>query len=406
MAHIDRREGRKKQYRVHWIDRFTGQRRNKSFEKRKQAQAFLETIGSQENTTSHSHPNATVTDAMNRWYTLSTTTGRSGRPPVEKSTYTKYAHHKKIILQLIGHKKLCELSKKDCNEFRDILLERYSRTYARKFLTSFKSALEQAVTDELIGKSPATDTTIYISKREVMANRVTIPDMHEITRLTKTIDRLMQHKNGQKREAWQRYGAFFYTMLYTGLRPSEMRGLAWSSIDWQKNRISVERRADADGILGSLKSAAAYRTISVAAIVMDKLKDWQQQCPQSPDDLVFPNFRGNVESLSNITNRGWYVLCREAGLSYSDDNGKERANYNLYALRHTKASIEIALNRSPKRIQTLMGHANIKLTFDTYGHLFEDESLQDDPNDMDDLINRNVLRASKNDQNTDINERI
>lgn len=90
----------------------------------------------------------------------------------------------------------------------------------------------------------------------------------------------------------------------------------------------------------------------------------------------------------------------------SDDNGKERASYNLYTLRHVKASIEIALNRSPKRIQTLMGHANIKLTFDTYGHLFEDESLQDDPNDMEDLIKMNVHRTSKKDQSIDIIERM
>ena len=27
---------------------------------------------------------------------------------------------------------------------------------------------------------------------------------------------------------------------------------------------------------------------------------------------------------------------------------------------------------NPKRIQTLMGHATIKMTFDVYGHLFQD----------------------------------
>jgi integrase len=27
---------------------------------------------------------------------------------------------------------------------------------------------------------------------------------------------------------------------------------------------------------------------------------------------------------------------------------------------------------APKRIQTVMGHANVALTFDLYGHLFED----------------------------------
>jgi integrase len=30
------------------------------------------------------------------------------------------------------------------------------------------------------------------------------------------------------------------------------------------------------------------------------------------------------------------------------------------------------LGWSPKRLQTVMGHASINLTFDLYGHLFED----------------------------------
>jgi len=291
---------------------------------------------------------------------------------------------------VIGNLKLCELTPKDCNDFRDALLEKYSRPYSKKILTSFKSALSQAVIDEFITKSPATNTTVIISKREAMASRVKIPDMRELKALTSTIDKLMNDNNQQTRDAWARYGVIFYTMLYTGLRPSEIRGLGWNSIDWKNNRMKIERRADDDGALGPLKSAAGYRTITITTKVMEFLKLWREKCPSSPKNLVFPNFKGNVESLSNITNRGWYVLCRKAGLTQFDENNKERVKYKLYTLRHTKASLEIALNRSPKRVQTLMGHANIKMTFDIYGHLFEDESLQDDPNDLETLINKNV----------------
>ena len=30
------------------------------------------------------------------------------------------------------------------------------------------------------------------------------------------------------------------------------------------------------------------------------------------------------------------------------------------------------LGRTPKRLQTVMGHSSITMTFDLYGHLFED----------------------------------
>ena len=49
------------------------------------------------------------------------------------------------------------------------------------------------------------------------------------------------------------------------------------------------------------------------------------------------------------------------------------AKYGLHALRHAAASLFIAhLGWTPKRVQTVMGHSSIQMTFDLYGHLFED----------------------------------
>ena len=45
---------------------------------------------------------------------------------------------------------------------------------------------------------------------------------------------------------------------------------------------------------------------------------------------------------------------------------------NFHALRHCYVSLLIANGEHPKRIQALMGHSTIRITFDTYGHLIED----------------------------------
>ena len=46
---------------------------------------------------------------------------------------------------------------------------------------------------------------------------------------------------------------------------------------------------------------------------------------------------------------------------------------DFHALRHAAASLFIAyLGWTPKRVQTVMGHSSINMTFDLYGHLFED----------------------------------
>ena len=50
--------------------------------------------------------------------------------------------------------------------------------------------------------------------------------------------------------------------------------------------------------------------------------------------------------------------------------------YGLHSLRHTAASLFIEQGFSPKRVQALMGHSSIGMTFDTYGHLWP--SAEDD----------------------------
>jgi len=73
MASIERRDGRNKPYRVHYRDRFTGKLRNKSFTKRKLANAFIETLGSEDNIIAGSDTRVTVEEALERWYKLCTT---------------------------------------------------------------------------------------------------------------------------------------------------------------------------------------------------------------------------------------------------------------------------------------------------------------------------------------------
>ena len=53
-------------------------------------------------------------------------------------------------------------------------------------------------------------------------------------------------------------------------------------------------------------------------------------------------------------------------------DSKPAPRYGFHALRHAAASLFIQyLKWSPKRLQTVMGHSSVRMTFDLYGHLFE-----------------------------------
>ena len=114
-------------------------------------------------------------------------------------------------------------------------------------------------------------------------------------------------------------------------------------------------------------------------MAINALKEWKLACPKGAQGLVFPNGNGNPESLSNIYRRGFVPLQVATGIAIDtgklDGKGKPimRAKYGLHSLRHAAASLFIEQGFRPKRVQALMGHASIQMTFDTYGHLFPSE---------------------------------
>jgi hypothetical protein len=76
--------------------------------------------------------------------------------------------------------------------------------------------------------------------------------------------------------------------------------------------------------------------------------------------LVFPSEIGTPADERNVLRR-FQRICSAAGLP----------KLRVYDLRHTHASLLINEGVHPKKISERLGHSSIKLTMDTYGHLFE-----------------------------------
>jgi integrase len=125
--------------------------------------------------------------------------------------------------------------------------------------------------------------------------------------------------------------------------------------------------------MGRLKSEAAERAVPLPPMVVNTLREWKLACPKGELDLVFPNGRGNVESYSNIINRGLIPLMVKAGITSANGNAKYTG---LHSLRHFYASwcinrrVDGGLELPLKVVQARLGHASIQMTADRYGHLF------------------------------------
>jgi integrase len=150
------------------------------------------------------------------------------------------------------------------------------------------------------------------------------------------------------------------TAMYGGLRRGELIGLRVEDVDLAAGKIHVRRGWDVvEGTEVTTKSRKARR-VPVAAVLRDHLDqhliglDWREH----PEGLVFgatATVPFSPSPLSSRAARAW----KEAGLD----------PITLHECRHTFASLMIAAGVNAKALSEYMGHANISITLDRYGHL-------------------------------------
>ena len=275
--------------------------------------------------------------------------------------------------------KLARLSAPLGEKFRDDLLGKLSRPMAKKVLGSLKSIVTEAQRRGLVAHNAIATVKIKTSGRveaKLSAGKG-IPTKAEVSMILDA--------------AAGRWRPLLVIAVFTGMRASELRGLTWDDVDFDQKVIHVRQRADQWNAIGSPKSEAGHRAIPMSPLVVSTLREWKLACPRAgaiegqPGKLwlVFPNGSGKPKSHANIINRGFDPIQIAAGVfdphpTAKGDDGKPLpvARYGMHALRHFFAWWAIEQGFSPKRLQALMGHSSIQMTFDTYGGLFP--SLEDD----------------------------
>ena len=292
---------------------------------------------------------------------------------LERSILAQYRNHSAHITKRIGNIRLGALSTVRVERFRKELLsgsEHFppmkSRATARKVLTSLKSILSNAQRLGQVAQNVALSVKVQgRSERVRLKIGTDIPSVQEVRKILKVLDGL-EGKSGRLRPA-------LMTVIFTGLRASELRGLRWDDVDLKRGEITVRQRADKFHVLGKPKSrAGAERTIPIGPEIVSMLRKWKLSCPNGELNLAFPSPEGEIDQHSNIV-RKFELVVRDAGLLDRLGNPKYTG---LHSLRHFYASWCInrkedgGLGLPPKVVQDRLGHSSISMTMDIYGHLF------------------------------------
>lgn len=169
------------------------------------------------------------------------------------------------------------------------------------------------------------------------------------------------------------YGDAFILALHTGLRMGELIGLQKDDIDFNNKRLTVRRNAqvvgkrNADGsraagrttVLSTTKTYSGTRVISLNNTALEAAKRLCASHPESSN--VICGVRGGQVTHERFERSFYRIL---------DNCGIERTG--VHSLRHTFASMLFDQGVDIKTISTLLGHASVKITMDTYIHLIRD----------------------------------
>ena len=376
----------------------SGKRRQKTFDKKKDADRYWEVVRQEIRDGTHvpASESITVAEAAELWLT-----DCEQNHKLERSTLDGYKAHVRLhILPFLGRVLLTGLTYPRISKWQDDLIDLgRSTNLTERLLVDLGAILSVAQGRGLVGRNVVYEMrrNTRVRKKRAGGRRrkakaalgVEIPTIEEI--------RIMQENCPP---AWAPH---FLTLVFAGLRSSELRGLPWSSVDFDAHTIRVFQRIDRYGEVGWPKSEDGQRTIPVPPIVINALREWKLKCPKGKLGLVFPNGAGNPQNHQNMINRFLQPMQVRAGIVVSrpkmtkegpelDDAGnvvmEDAAKYTgLHCLRHFFASWCInrksagGLELPVADVQYRMGHSSIQQTVDTYGHLFpskdETESLDE-----------------------------
>jgi integrase len=379
---------------VDYVDQ-KGKRHIKTFDRKKEADAFTTTMKVEVRDGTHTafSQSITVAAAAASWLAAACAAG------LEQATTDEYQRHVDMhIVPSLGRLKLAELSTPLIRDFEDKLrtgtapygedgseTKVRSQAMTKKIIGSLGSLLADAVERGSVARNVVRDLK---SKRrrgkERRAERrqkgklkvgVDIPTPAEVKAIL-----------GAAQGRWK---PFLMTTALTGLRASELRGLRWEDVDLNKSELHVRQRADRYQKIGKPKSEAGERTVPLPPPLVAELRKWKLACPKSAMGLVFPNGDGGVDWHTNIITRGLIPTQIAAGVCTiaKDADGKvicdqdrepvRLAKYTgLHAMRHFYASwcinrkVDGGLELPAKVVQERLGHSSITVTLDTYGHLF------------------------------------
>ncbi len=288
----------------------------------------------------------------------------TARPNVRERTYERYRELIELhILPTLGQVKLRKITPQQLQRlYNQKLEEGYAPQTVKHIHRVFHRALRDAVRWQLVARNICD---------VVDAPRVPRREMQALS--SEQAQQFLEAAHGDPLEA------LYVLALTTGMRQGELLGLRWEDLDLVRGTVQVRRtivRLPRKGfVVSEPKTPKSRRKIhltqlAVEALTHHRLRQHEARLAVGPawdeQGWVFCNTVGRPIEVGNMIRRSFRLILMKAGLPMM----------TFHQLRHSAASLLLAMGVHPKIVQELLGHATVSITLDLYSHTLP--SLQEE----------------------------
>jgi integrase len=252
------------------------------------------------------------------------------------------------LLPFFRAHRLSQITVQEVDRYRQTQVRRdqISPSSINKTITRLAQILEVAVEYELINRNPAKGRR----RRLKVARPVPV-----------WLDSRARLKGGRDQKGGLEYRrALLATFLFAGLRIGELTDLHWRDVDLRGKRLLVREA----------KTDAGVREVDMLPVLRGELAGHHRKSPfGSPGDYVFPSAVGTKLAESNIRRRVLDKAIDGADKALTKaDEAPLPDGLTPHKLRHTFASILVALGVDPGSVMDQLGHADPAFTLRIYRH--------------------------------------
>lgn len=344
-----------------WVVNYTdqsGRRRLKTFERKKEADAYRLKIEVEIERGIHipASESLSVAEICDRVLIDGEDRVRTGQlSPGRLRTIGN--HVNRHIVPHLGGETMNEITFMQIDAWLKILLRKSGlKITTCKFIYETLKSIEQfAKVRGLVTKTPIKDASRLFQNIE--RQRIDTFSVDEIKHLLAVADTC---DSGRRRRAFELTRCVVNIAAFCGLRYGEIMALKPENVDLDMGVIKVRHSLDYPFLLKGPKTKAGIRDVPMPSHLGELIRNWQKNYfIDNPLGVLFTALTGRPIRNPCFHISYWKPLQRRAGFE---------KNRHFHALRHFASSFMIDNNMPLTEVSSLMGHSKFDVTLQVYAH--------------------------------------